>query len=153
MASTTPAHPRLPLNTLGVAFGLAGLSGTWTTATALGAPEAVGEFLWVTAAVAWITTLTLYGTRISHLREVVEDLLRRYLRLPFALGFWAFTFTTAAGATYGVRLLTLGPSPLRTIADWLLIALATGIIGAVGIRSLALLHLPRHIRAARVQHT
>ncbi|MCK2215792.1 hypothetical protein MF672_018625 [Actinomadura sp. ATCC 31491] len=66
-------------------------------------------------------------------------LLRRYARLPFALGFWAFTFTTAASATYGVRLLTSAAAPVATAGAWALVAVATAVIGGIGARSLALL--------------
>lgn len=78
-------------------------------------------------------------------------LLRRYAHIPFALGFWAFTFTTAASATYGVRLLALTPSPVHIVVTWLVVALATGVIGTIAARSLALVHLPRRHRTHGVQ--
>ncbi|GAA5150923.1 MULTISPECIES: C4-dicarboxylate transporter [Amycolatopsis] len=307
---------RLPLNTLGIAFGLSGLAGTWTTAAAaLGAPHAIGELLWLVAAVAWFTLLARYATGISHPRDVAEDLrhpalgpfaalapatgsllaahlatflpttgavlvwllfavstafgawfvaglltvqrplgtlhggyllptvaasllsaqslatigqrhvalvvfaagilfwlligavllarfatgpelpapllptlaifsappavagnawwaidgphagvvhdvllgtmvvlllphlflLRRYARLPFAIGFWAFTFTAAASATYGIRLLTLTPSAPHTTLAWLVLAAGTGLVGSIAIRSLGLLHPHFHL--------
>ncbi|GGQ10384.1 C4-dicarboxylate transporter [Streptosporangium pseudovulgare] len=323
MASTTPAPTRLPLNTLGIGFGLSGLAGTWTAAgAALGAPAAAGETLWVAAAALWAGTLVRYGAGVSRLRDVAEDLrhpvlgpfaalapatgsllaahlsaflpalgaalvwtmlaattafgawflasmltvpresatlhgghllptvaaslisaqslaiighreaatalfaagilfwllvgavllarfttgpalpgplmptlaifsappavagnawwaiagpqhgtvhdvllgtlaalllphlflVRRYAHLPFVPGFWAFTFTTAASATYGVRLLTLTPSPLRTAIAWLVVALATGVIGGIAVRSLALVRLPRRHGVKRLRH-
>lgn len=317
---TTPAHPRLPLNAFGIAFGLTGLAGTWTAANAsLGAPTAPGEALWLVAATTWAATLVRYASAVRHAGDAAQDLrhpvlgpfaalvpatgsllaahlaqhlptagtalvwamfaataafgawflasllttprpaaavhggyllptvaaslitaqslamtghpatatalfgvgvlfwlligtgllvrfaagtelpatllptlaifsappavagnawwaiagphpgvvhdvllgamvalllphaflVRRYLRLPFALGFWAFTFTTAASATYAVRLLTLSPSPLRTALAWVAVAAATGVIGAIAARSLPTPHLPlRHTAAA-----
>ncbi|WP_182898301.1 C4-dicarboxylate transporter [Microbispora sp. H10830] len=322
MASTTPVPTRLPLNTLGIGFGLSGLAGTWTAAgPALGAPPAVGEALWVAAAALWAGTLARYGARVTRLGDIAEDLrhpvlgpfaalapttgsllaahlttylpgvgaalvwtmlaiaaafgawfvasmlttprqsatlhggyllptvaasligaqslatighrgaatalfsagilfwlligavllvrfatgpelpgplmptlaifsappavagnawwaiagpqlntvhevllgtlaalllphlflLRRYAHIPFVIGFWAFTFTTAASATYGVRLLTLTPSAPHTTLGWLVVASATAIIGGIAVRSLALLRLPRRRHAEQVQ--
>ncbi|CAL9379514.1 hypothetical protein SUDANB13_01023 [Streptomyces sp. enrichment culture] len=34
--------------------------------------------------------------------------------MRFTLGFWAFIFTLAASATYGVRMLSLSPSAWHT---------------------------------------
>jgi tellurite resistance protein len=321
-----PVRPRLPLNTFGIAFGLAGLAGTWTAAAAqLDAPRAVGEALWALAAGVWLATVVRYALRLRSGRDLADDLrhpvlgpfaalvpttasllaahlaggaplrgaatvavdvaaaaalaflawfvadlltrprdlaalhggyllpsvaaslvaaqslatvgqrtaavaalgvgllfwvlvgaallarlatgpqapggllptlaifsappavagnawwaidgaatpvvhelllgtlvallapqlflARRYVRQPFALGFWALTFTTAASATYALRLATQGAgaggsaSPTGTVVGWLVVVAATAVVGTVGVRSLALLR-PRP-RAAR----
>ncbi|MFQ6144453.1 C4-dicarboxylate transporter [Streptomyces seoulensis] len=77
-------------------------------------------------------------------------LVRDYLRLPFALGFWALTFTTAASATYGIRLLSHTGASWSTPLSWVVVAAATLLIGAVAVRSLALVPFHRlHSRKAR----
>ncbi|MEV7794250.1 transporter [Streptomyces sp. NPDC087512] len=81
-------------------------------------------------------------------------LLPRYLRLDFSLGFWAFTFTIAASATYGLRVLSLSPSAWHTTLSWTIVVAATGLIGAIAVRSLSLLPRPHHdSQHGRVQHT
>ncbi|WAL68152.1 hypothetical protein ORV05_10410 [Amycolatopsis cynarae] len=111
------------------------------------APPAVAGNAWWAIAGPRMSTMheVLLGTLAALLLPHLF-LLRRYLRLPFVLGFWAFTFTTAASATYGVRLLTLAPSPLHTMIAWLVVTVATVLIGAVAGRSLALLNPPRRLR-------
>jgi tellurite resistance protein len=66
-------------------------------------------------------------------------LIRRYVKLPFALGFWALTFTAAASATFTIRLLSIENAAWATVAAWVVLAAATLFIGAIGVRSLALL--------------
>lgn len=324
MTGTAPARTRLPLNTLGIGFGLSGLAGTWTAAAApLGAPAVVGDALWFTAAGVWAATLVRYAAGVRRPRDLIDDLrhpvlgpfaalapaagsllaarlaepfpavgaglvwvmlalsaafgawfvagllsvprdaatlhgghllptvaaslisaqslaavghrgaagvlfaaglvfwlligsllltrfttgpdvpgpllptlaifsappavagnawwtmagpqqsiphevllgamaalllphlflIRRYTRIPFVTGFWALTFTTAASATYGIRLLSLTPSTAHTVIGWAVLVTATAVVGAVAVRSLALLPLPRHPFAGhRLQH-
>jgi tellurite resistance protein len=58
MNSSGTARPRLALNTFGIAFGTAGLAGTWTTASAeLQSPAVVGDVLWIVAALVAATLL------------------------------------------------------------------------------------------------
>lgn len=66
-------------------------------------------------------------------------LLPRYRKLHFSLGFWSFTFTTAAAATYGIHWLALDVPPGEITWIWLLFAVATVIVGGIALRSLALL--------------
>lgn len=66
-------------------------------------------------------------------------LLPRYRRVSFSLGFWSFTFTAAAAATYGIHWLALTHPPGEVAWIWLLFAAATLIVGGVAVRSLALL--------------
>jgi len=66
-------------------------------------------------------------------------LLGPYLRLPFTLGFWAFTFTAASSGTYTVHWLTLWGGPGHALWAWLAIGLVTLLIGSIAVRSVALL--------------
>ncbi|MGC4936386.1 hypothetical protein [Kribbella sp. DT2] len=59
-----------------------------------------------------------------------------YARLPFGLGFWALTFTTAASGTYGIHWLAATGAPdVLTIA---VLVLVTAIIGLVAVLSVRL---------------
>ncbi|MFD6138794.1 transporter [Promicromonospora sp. NPDC060271] len=60
-------------------------------------------------------------------------LLPRYLAQPFTPGFWAFTFTAAASATFGVRMLSNASTVWSTAGAWLLVAAATVVIGVIGV--------------------
>jgi tellurite resistance protein len=66
-------------------------------------------------------------------------LARQYARLPFALGFWALTFTAAASATFAMRLLSLADAPWAAPAAWVVLAAATVLIGAIAVRSVGLI--------------
>jgi tellurite resistance protein TehA-like permease len=78
------APPRLPLNTLGIAFGLSGLAGTWTAAhVELGIGPGWGETLWAIAALAWVITIVRYLARPGGLSAIVVDLTHPVLG-PFA---------------------------------------------------------------------
>ena len=66
---------KIPLNLFGMAFGTAGLGGTWLTAAAQGyAPEAVAIVLLVIAAVLWAVVLGFYATYAIGQRALVKDL-------------------------------------------------------------------------------
>lgn len=60
-----------------------------------------------------------------------------YAQLPFTLGFWSFTFTAAASATYAIRLLHEVDPPGFLAYAWALTAGATALIGAIAVRSAA----------------
>jgi len=66
-------------------------------------------------------------------------MLGAYWRLPFTLGFWAFTFTAASSGTYTVHWLALWSGPGHELWAWLAIALATLLIGSIAVRSAVLL--------------
>ncbi|GAA0478830.1 hypothetical protein Ade02nite_40530 [Paractinoplanes deccanensis] len=56
----------MPLNFFGIAFGLAGLAGTWTAASAADlAPAAVGDILWWAVLVVWLALVARYIARAS----------------------------------------------------------------------------------------
>lgn len=66
-------------------------------------------------------------------------MLPRYRALPFSLGFWSFTFTTAAAATYGIHWLAMTSPPGATAWIWVLFSVATVIVGGIAVRSIELL--------------
>lgn len=78
-------------------------------------------------------------------------LLRRYSELPFALGFWAFTFTAAASGTFTLRLLSQSHGILSVVAGWVVVLAATGIVAYVAVRSVGLFFAGR--RASRVDES
>jgi tellurite resistance protein len=65
----------IPLNLFGMAFGTAGLGGTWLAAAAQGyAPTAIGITLLVAAAVVWAVILGFYATYAVRHRALTADL-------------------------------------------------------------------------------
>ncbi|MEU8153534.1 hypothetical protein AB0B94_07710 [Micromonospora sp. NPDC048986] len=75
---------RVPLNLLGIPFGLAGLAGTWAVAADGGtAPTWVGNALLVVAAVVWLATTAGYAASTRSVRTLVADLIDPVLA-PFA---------------------------------------------------------------------
>ncbi len=114
--------------------------GLLPTLAIFSAPPAVAGNAWwaVNGAATPVVHQLLLGTLVALLAPQAF-LARRYLRQPFALGFWALTFTTAASATYALRLASQAPSAATAVVGWLLVAAATAVVGAVGVRSLALL--------------
>ncbi|WP_285115644.1 transporter [Leifsonia sp. fls2-241-R2A-40a] len=77
--------PRIPLNTLAIAFGLAGLAGVWTTAgRLLGASDVVGQVLWIVAAVAWVWLIVAHLRRGARSAETLSQQLRHPAQGPIA---------------------------------------------------------------------
>lgn len=70
VTSATGVRTRVPLNTLAIPLGLAGLAQVWTVGTsALGLPSGLGQAFWLTAAISWVWTLAVHvhrGTRTDH---------------------------------------------------------------------------------------
>ena len=66
-------------------------------------------------------------------------MLGAYWRLPFTLGFWAFTFTAASSGTYTVHWLALWGGPGYAVWAWLAMGLVTLLIGSIAVRSVAVL--------------
>ncbi|WP_241911173.1 transporter [Streptomyces sp. DH-12] len=137
--ATGPAVPEQLLPTLAVFSAPPAVAGNaWRAIAGPGQDEVLPALL-----------STLAALLLPHL-----FLLPRYLRMRFTLGFWAFTFTLAASATYGVRMLSLSPSTWHTSLSWTVVGTATALIGAVAARSLAFLPRPRRLaHPGRVQHT
>ncbi|WP_348787662.1 transporter [Leifsonia sp. NPDC080035] len=80
----SPAQ-RIPLNTLAIAFGLAGLATIWTVAgRLLGVPAGVGQALWVVVAVAWIWLIVAHLRRGARSAESLAQQLRHPAQGPIA---------------------------------------------------------------------
>jgi tellurite resistance protein len=77
--------PRIPLNFFGMAFGTAGLAGTWATAAHQGmVSSAVGDVLTAVAAVVWVVTLLLYLRYVLSVRGAFAADLLDAVAGPFA---------------------------------------------------------------------
>lgn len=102
-------------------------------------PAVAGNTWWIISGGAGGTVSELFAGAMVALVVPHLFLIPRYVRLPFALGFWALTFTAAASATFALRLLSLDGTTWSVVASWVIIALATALIAGIGLRSLALL--------------
>jgi tellurite resistance protein len=151
--STTP-RPRLPLNTFGIAFGTAGIAGSWTAAgDLLGAPMAISQVLWAAAAIAWVVTIVRYLRRPGGIRAVIADLrnpvlgpfaalvpivgsllaahLSTWVPVAGAVGVWAMlALTTAFGAWFVTDLLTRPRDPGALHGGYLLPTVASTLLAA-----------------------
>lgn len=76
---------RIPLNTLAIAFGLAGLAGVWTTAgRLLGVSDIVGQVLWGVVVVAWVWLIVAHLRRGARSPETLGAQLRHPAQGPIA---------------------------------------------------------------------
>ncbi|NMO51096.1 transporter [Actinoplanes sp. TBRC 11911] len=83
--AVTPPPTRLPLNTLAVAFGLAGLAGIWSVAAdQLGAPEFISTVLWVIVGAVWLGLMIAHTVRGSRTTDTLADQLRHPAQGPIA---------------------------------------------------------------------
>lgn len=82
----------------------------------------------------------LLGTFVV-LMLVQVMMLGAYRRLPFTLGFWAFTFTAASSGTYTVHWLALWGGPGQAVWAWLAIGLVTALIGTIAVRSVIVISM------------
>jgi len=81
----------------------------------------------------WIQQ-TLLGLMLFLLLSQVF-LLRSYARVPFGIGFWSFTFTVAAPATYGIHWLWLTQPSGWAAWSWLILSAVTLWIGWIAVHS------------------
>ncbi|WP_308466555.1 SLAC1 family transporter [Rathayibacter soli] len=81
----------------------------------------------------WIQQ-TLLGLMLFLLLSQVF-LVRSYARVPFGIGYWSFTFTAAAPATYGIHWLWLTQPTGSAAWSWLILGAVTLWIGWIAIRS------------------
>ncbi|WP_431245537.1 transporter [Leifsonia xyli] len=117
---------RIPLNTLAIAFGLAGLAGVWTTAgRLLGAPEAIGQALWAVVAIAWLWLIVAHLRRGARSAESLADQLRHPAQGPIAalvpvvgmlIGADLYRFVPVAGVVLVVASLVVAAG----FAGWIL---------------------------------
>lgn len=118
--------PRIPLNTLAIAFGLAGLATVWTVAgRLLGIPEAVGQVLWVIVAVSWVWLIVAHVRRGVRSAETFAQQLRHPAQGPIAalvpvvgmlLGADLYHFVPPAGAILVIASIVVA----ALLAGWIL---------------------------------
>jgi tellurite resistance protein len=76
---------RIPLNTLTIAFGTAGLADLWSTAGGvLGIPTGVGVAFWVATAVVWVWLIVAHLVRGARSAESLRSQLRHPVQGPLA---------------------------------------------------------------------
>lgn len=124
-AAPRPEPTRIPLNTLAIGFGLAGLAGAWSKATpALHLPPVVTQSFWAIAAAAWVWLLVAHLIRGARSGQRLRDQLRHPVQGPFAalapvtamlLSADLFTISPVAGRMF--FLLALAAAAL--LAAWL----------------------------------
>ncbi|MFC9765932.1 potassium-tellurite ethidium and proflavin transporter [Rhodococcus jostii] len=79
------ARTLLPLNTLAIPLGLAGLAQAWSVATAaLGTPFALIHAFWLIAALAWISTATAHAHRAKRTTHRISHQLTHFAHGPLA---------------------------------------------------------------------
>ncbi|RFA13107.1 hypothetical protein B7R22_13990 [Subtercola boreus] len=154
---------RIPLNTLAVAFGLAGLAGVWSLAvTDLGAPDGIAEFLWVVTAIAWIWLVVAHALRGRRTTDRLVDQLRHPAQGPIAAlvpivmmllgahlhsslpaaGFWVVVVGLAATVLFAgwivARWIGGGLEPDAVHGGYFLPTVAAGFIGATAAAKIGL---------------
>lgn len=122
-AGSRPA--RLPLTTLAIGFGLAGLAEAWTEASAaLSLPRIVPQAFWALAAIAWVSLLTTHLIRGARSGERLTAQLRHPAQGPIAalspvtamlLAADLFTWSPGGGRT----LFLLALAAAAMLAAWL----------------------------------
>ncbi|WP_431279183.1 transporter [Leifsonia poae] len=76
---------RIPLNTLAIAFGLAGLANIWVTASRLlGVTEVIGQVVWAGVVVAWVWLIVAHLRRGARSSETLAQQLRHPAQGPIA---------------------------------------------------------------------
>jgi tellurite resistance protein len=104
------------------------------------APPAVGGSAWFALAGvhADLVSMSLAGiTVILVLMQI--GLLPRYLRLPFSLGFWSFTFPYAAVARLAVEWLGLERPPYWQVYAWAVVLAISAFIVVIAVRTVSLI--------------
>ncbi|WP_250009261.1 transporter [Actinoplanes sp. M2I2] len=158
---------RIPLNTLAIGFGLAGLAEAWSAAApALGLPDLLPQVFWSIAAVAWVWLLTVHLVRGVRATQRLRDQLRHPAQGPlaalvpviamllgadlsryaFAAGRLVVVVALAAAAVFAGWLISTwlqGDLELEAVhGGYLLPTVAAGLVGAdtaaaVGLRQVA----------------
>lgn len=76
---------RVPLNTLAIPLGLAGLAQVWSVSTsALGLPFELGQAFWLIAAIAWIWTVAVHVRRGTRTDQPLSHQLTHFAQGPLA---------------------------------------------------------------------
>ena len=95
---------RLPLNTLAIPFGTAGLAEIWTAAApALALPEVIPDALWLLTAMVWAATIAAHIVRGIRVRRPLAEQLRHPAQGPVA------ALVPVVGMLLGARLHLVAP--------------------------------------------
>jgi tellurite resistance protein len=85
VAPATAVRTRVPLNTLAIPLGLAGLAQVWSVATiSLGTPFALAQAFWLIAAIAWIWTIAVHVRRGTRTDQPLSHQLTHFAHGPLA---------------------------------------------------------------------
>ncbi|MCS5717798.1 transporter [Herbiconiux sp. CPCC 205763] len=104
LVGRTRTLPRIPLNTLAISFGIAGLATLWSTATAaLELPVIIPVVLWCGAGVAWVWTIVAHLTRGAHSSDTLRSQLEHPAQGPIA------AIVPAVGMLLGAQLHLIWP--------------------------------------------
>ncbi|MEO6532204.1 MAG: transporter [Pseudolysinimonas sp.] len=78
-------HTRIPLNTLAIGFGLAGLAEVWGVAgDTFGFPPLIAQLFWLATAIAWIWLIVAHTVRGARSRDTLLSQLRHPVQGPIA---------------------------------------------------------------------
>jgi tellurite resistance protein len=156
VASATRVRKRVPLTTLAIPLGLAGLAQVWSVATsALGAPFELGQAFWLIAAIAWIWTTLVHLHRGARTDQPLSHQLTHFAQGPLAAllpiaamllgsslhhtitiaGTVLTLLSIAAAAAFGAWILSFwmrGEMPLESVhGGYFLPISAAGLVGAL----------------------
>ena len=85
VASAAVKRTRVPLTTLAIPLGLAGLAQVWSVAaSSLGLPFELGQAFWLIAAIAWIWTLAVHVHRGTRTDQPLSHQLTHFAQGPLA---------------------------------------------------------------------
>ncbi|MCS5717305.1 transporter [Herbiconiux sp. CPCC 205763] len=84
-AVTEEGPPRIPLNTLAIGLGLAGVAEVWSAAVrVIGLPVGLAEVFWAVAAIAWIWLIVAHLVRGRRSGQSLTEQLRHPAQGPLA---------------------------------------------------------------------
>lgn len=85
VALATSRRTRVPLNTLAIPLGLAGLAQVWSAATSsFQAPIELAQAFWLIAAIAWLWTIAVHVHRGRRTDQSLSDQLKHFAQGPLA---------------------------------------------------------------------
>ena len=106
------------------------------TMAILVAPPAVGGLAWFALAGIHADPVATMIAGLGVLFVLIQfALLPKYRRLRFSLGFWSFTFPTAAVVTDAILWAGMAGDPWSRIVPVVLLVALTALVGAIGVRS------------------
>ncbi|RLP77936.1 transporter [Mycetocola tolaasinivorans] len=127
-------HERIPLNTFAIAFGLAGLAGTWSVAVKTWHLDPlIGTAFWGVAAIAWVWLLIAHAVRARRSAQPLSAQLAHPAQGPIAalapilgmlVGARLYAFVPLAGTILVLASIAVG----AVFAGWIIARWARGLI-------------------------